>query len=909
MPDLTAAELSIPAEQQPDPAKPLVIPVDSTVVGSTRRFIPWSAVGNPALLNLPPPPPGMQPAWVQIPQWVAISALLQFSEPEPAVATYFDRLSVLRLAVLAAAWRRILGALSDLGVFGTVHVDEDTFRTVCVQALHSRQIPVPELFLQWGDLGHSEAIVPLGPAPSAEAKAVDFLQYATVGALCDPTADVPFAALSDMTRCLGPVFTAAARVDPMGSTVVGAASLATAAGHITPRASDGHPALLARHVLSMLKTTRSSFPTCLRINSFQNYSAEVETRAEYVGGTTVARDRVAEQRCSRAIAAKAPTLDALLRALPRPTPPSVVYEAYRQLVSLYFPTDRRPMDLLLTDLDAQLFARLPTYQHALTNGKPFASILEGLRKLHESLEPSRKAPVMTSTGDSEDSALGKFDRAPAGLPDNSLREAIHSAPFQDAVRRIGSIDLSTPNGPLEVLKEVFLSDAMILQRYVIFQETALATKHEVFGVIQGVRHRLGRYLGSVVAMENGSVPPGLEDFSLGETERLMHAQRVAAKATSLTRFADPPLMPKHELMLRCHYSSVDLYNAPGGASEPAALKANKKGHMVEAVAVSAQFRDAHVLRRIQAFWASFFTARGFHADPSSTHHTFHSLLGVIIDFIDQGAYKEGTELEAHLDLASEVLKQQLEESGQEHRALLRHAQPANAKFGYFCARSTTALGKIETRVASNQSVASLKLALGLVDSAPLRLQLQSWTRRGSDGSSSTSSRTPRPPSPHPRREASRSPSPARPRGERGRSPDAARSPGSTPGSKSHLVERKSGKLIIGDPTRNREEYDVDGIAGHLGVPASKLCPSRFSVKPGAAALSLCDQWGKPGHEHATSAAHAPLQGFDLEHCRSRFMRTIKPKQPGGERRDRSRSRSRSRSGSRPRQDFRAPAAI
>ena len=115
---------------------------------------------------------------------------------------------------------------------------------------------MPELLLQWGDLGYTEAIVPLGPVPSAEAKTVDFLQYMTVGALCDPTADVPFAALSDMTRCLGPVFTAAARVDPMGSAVVvGAASLAAAAGHITPRASDGHPALLSRHVLSMLKTT------------------------------------------------------------------------------------------------------------------------------------------------------------------------------------------------------------------------------------------------------------------------------------------------------------------------------------------------------------------------------------------------------------------------------------------------------------------------------------------------------------------------------------------------------------------------------------------------------------------------------------------------------------------------------
>ena len=301
-------------------------------------------------------------------------------------------------------------------MFGTVHVDEDAFRTACAQALLSRQIPVPELFLQWGDLGHSEAIVPLGPVPSAEAKTVDFLQYVTVGALCDPTADVPFAALSDMTRCLGPVFTAAARVDPMGSVVVGAASLAAAAGYITPRAGDGHPALLARHVLSMLKTTRSSFPACLGINSFQNYSAEIETRAEYVGGTAAARDRVAEQRCPRAIAAKAPTLNSLLRSLPRPTPPSVVYEAYRQLVALYFPTDRRSMDLLhdllLTDLDGQLHARLPTYQQTLTSGKPFTSNLAGLRKLHDSLEPSRKAPVVSSTGDSEDSALGKLDRTP-----------------------------------------------------------------------------------------------------------------------------------------------------------------------------------------------------------------------------------------------------------------------------------------------------------------------------------------------------------------------------------------------------------------------------------------------------------------------------------------------------------------
>ena len=130
MPDLTAAELSIPAEQSPDPAKSLVVPVDSAVVSSTRRFIPRSG----GCQSGPPQSSSSSSrnasvSWVQISQWAAISGFLPFGEPDPAAAIYFDRLSVLRVSALAASWRRVLGSLSDLGVFGTVHVDEDAFRT------------------------------------------------------------------------------------------------------------------------------------------------------------------------------------------------------------------------------------------------------------------------------------------------------------------------------------------------------------------------------------------------------------------------------------------------------------------------------------------------------------------------------------------------------------------------------------------------------------------------------------------------------------------------------------------------------------------------------------------------------------------------------------------------------------
>ena len=221
---------------------------------------------------------------------------------------------------------------------------------------------------------------------------------------------------------------------------------------------------------------------------------------------------------------------------------------------------------------------------------------------------------------------------------------------------------------------------------------------------------------------------------MGETERQMHALRVASKTTSLTRFADLPLVPKHELMLRCHYASVDLYNAPGGASEVAALEANKKGHLVETVPVSVQFRDAHVLRRIRGLLGSLLhrarLQRGLEQDPPHLPSTSSTR-----------ARTDG----------------QLEESGQEHRALLRHAQPANAKFGHFCARDTTALGKIDT---SNQSVCRVAQE-GLVDGqcAVEAAAAAVDSRRRREGSSSTSLRPSRPPSPHPRREPSRSPAP------------------------------------------------------------------------------------------------------------------------------------------------------
>ncbi|EOD33432.1 hypothetical protein EMIHUDRAFT_229798 [Emiliania huxleyi CCMP1516] len=47
MPDLAAAELSIPAEQIPDPAKPLVVPVDTTVVSSELLYSGDASVVGP----------------------------------------------------------------------------------------------------------------------------------------------------------------------------------------------------------------------------------------------------------------------------------------------------------------------------------------------------------------------------------------------------------------------------------------------------------------------------------------------------------------------------------------------------------------------------------------------------------------------------------------------------------------------------------------------------------------------------------------------------------------------------------------------------------------------------------------------------------------------------------------------
>ena len=58
MPDLAAAELSIPAEQIPDPAKPLVVPVDTTVVSSELLYSAFHSMGDSGQSSCAPIPWG-----------------------------------------------------------------------------------------------------------------------------------------------------------------------------------------------------------------------------------------------------------------------------------------------------------------------------------------------------------------------------------------------------------------------------------------------------------------------------------------------------------------------------------------------------------------------------------------------------------------------------------------------------------------------------------------------------------------------------------------------------------------------------------------------------------------------------------------------------------------------------------
>jgi len=126
MPDLAAAELSIPAEQIPDPAKPLVVPVDTTVVSSELLYSAFHSMADSGQSSpTQPRRSSSRDASVVGPDssvGAAISGFLPFVELEPATAPYFERLSVLQLSISAASWRRVLGALADLGVFGAVHI-------------------------------------------------------------------------------------------------------------------------------------------------------------------------------------------------------------------------------------------------------------------------------------------------------------------------------------------------------------------------------------------------------------------------------------------------------------------------------------------------------------------------------------------------------------------------------------------------------------------------------------------------------------------------------------------------------------------------------------------------------------------------------------------------------------------
>tara|TARA_B110000027_G_C16026280_1_gene258722 strand:+ start:71 stop:511 length:441 start_codon:yes stop_codon:yes gene_type:complete len=58
-------------------------------------------------------------------------------------------------------------------------------------------------------------------------------------------------------------------------------------------------------------------------------------------------------------------------------------------------------------------------------------------------------------------------------------------------------------------------------------------------------------------------------------------------------------------------------------------------------------------------------------------------------------------------------------------------------------------------------------------------------------------------------------------------------------------------------------YDVDGIAKRYKLAIEDVCwPVQLSSKPGADALALCPNWGKPGHTSQKSEAHVRCKNWN-----------------------------------------------
>ena len=918
--------------------KALEVPADN-ILPRFLPFLPWDD-------QPPPPPPGaagvgapLQPRL--LPQWAAFEAFgapCSFDIVGPNLA-HWNNIHPMIFCVNGAGWERYLSALVDAGLCNqpisgpkalaqAVMVASQAIPVPAAGTLHPLCFraadldPSPESFITPGVPGlpgvaFQPAVPPVRggqgrravrgrPAVPGRQVVAPILALAGPAELAYVTL-VPVIKLWDQSRILtvplrdagqsaslaylmgvfGRLYMRQVRLDPSSSVRLVAETLTEGI-----RASRGNTsdARLAAALPGYLRQLLDGFPPCFARRILRDPALkldDLDTRIAYVFGSNTDRNRIEVERIDE-VQHEAPVLGTFLNLSSIIT---VQHSAARRLLAELLPArSRELLAVVLADLEALLLARLPSITDAVNMSATLEEALTKFLLAARSLSSSSAPSSSTSVGGGPHSITEPDVRDLNGV---SLSAAVNEQSFADTWRDVRPLNLDSLKDQLEALSLCFESDSSLIHRYMTIKERWLEPKHELFQRMKGLLFLRGLYFGQALTVKSdGSFPKHAEGYSWSAAEELARDTARQGAASRSVRFSDRTQL---EQFMLGDFPAMDFVNAPCGYMGIEAMLDNNTSVWLDhkhhyCTKSSLEGIKVHLMKLTVAFGYSASSRRGY---------TAAAWVQVYIDFMGKGQNLTGNRREEWNRLADVSFRTDLRYWKDLHAQKLFHPAPAGQRFDYILPFGTSGVSDITKRLAVTDDVVTLQMAMGIrqVDQEPLRVEgVYSQQRQPRANTPPPPDRRGASPSPS---ERSRSVSPAGSRDSRdshgSRLSDIDGPPQLTgPGSRSSLVTWIQGRssFTVGRSQGSKVLFQAQEMATHCGVPLESKCwPVLISVKIGDARLALCTEWGKPGHESATSAAHVEPNGWDAAVMRSRFSKAVKSALPSSSARPQGGSRS------------------
>lgn len=346
--------------------------------------------------------------------------------------------------------------------------------------------------------------VPPNPGPVE----LRFLKLCTWASLYILDADLPGKRLALIRRYLGDVLSDAERRDESSACRLAAADLYSGIQALQPRGTSSVSAPKAAKELPNLMDQLMLFPpefVSLAVDD-TSIAQDLSDRVAYCTGRTETKDRIERNRIGNATEREYPCAGEVMMLVSGGAARLRLYDSARSALLSSADASGLPSEVLPL-LEPKLADLADVTRGAIAAGKTPAQLITLFRAEAEREHVEGKQPAIAADADGYLGDVGSFERG-------ALGRAFRSETYRALVDREAEFEFYSASGQKEALAEAFLSNSMVVIRFLCTRSKRLRGEHDFLGKLWSTLVEMRNYFSDAQSYDEskGDRRTGTEEY-------------------------------------------------------------------------------------------------------------------------------------------------------------------------------------------------------------------------------------------------------------------------------------------------------------------------------------------------------------------------------------------------------------